>query len=523
MDPTTAPPPAHNLPDGDRRPAKAGGAPQQFVIFFVEDDAYAVPLAEVKEIIRVPELVRLPLSPPSLEGLANLRGAVLPVVSLRRAFRQAEREHDDGTRVVILDHGRPVGVVVDRMANVVSVDQERIEGAGAVEAAVDGRLLRGVIKDAGSRSMVMILDSVELLRGEFGRLAPASGVGLPGGAAAAAEAPATAQRDGRDDEMQLVSFEAAGQEYALPIEEVQEIVQVPPRITRVPRTIGGVVGVMTLRDQLLPVVSLRALFGLETTEIGEHNRIVVVSLEHGAASVGLVMDRVKEVLRVNRGVIDALPPLLAGERGRQDITSICRLEGGARLVSVLSAKAMFDRVALGEVVQSAGRGETEMGAAGSERAIAGDEEQFVVFRLMQEEYGVPIDAVQEIVRVPDAIAQLPRTPAFIEGVMNLRGAVIPLVDQRSRFGLPGCERNDRQRIVVFTVQGVRTGFIVDSVSEVMRIPRASIGVAPEISEDQRRVIRRVANLPAQSRMILLLEVAEMLDGEEMRELRRQAA
>ena len=65
-----------------------------------------------------------------------------------------------------------------------------------------------------------------------------------------------------------------------------------------------------------------------------------------------------------------------------------------------------------------------------------DEEQFVVFRLMNEEYGVPIDSVQEIVRVPEELTKVPKTPTFIEGVINLRGIVLPVVDQRRRFGLP---------------------------------------------------------------------------------------
>ena len=151
-----------------------------------------------------------------------------------------------------------------------------------------------------------------------------------------------------------------------------------------------------------------------------------------------------------------------------------------------------------------------------------DEEQFVVFRLMSEEYGVSIESVQEIVRVPAQITSVPKTPTFIKGVVNLRGTVIPLIDQRSRFGLPPCEVNDRQRIVVFTVQGIRTGFIVDSVSEVMRIPLNRIGPAPDMSEDQRRIIRRVANLTESKRMILLLDTEQMLDKSEM-SLLQQAA
>jgi purine-binding chemotaxis protein CheW len=144
-----------------------------------------------------------------------------------------------------------------------------------------------------------------------------------------------------------------------------------------------------------------------------------------------------------------------------------------------------------------------------------DEEQFVVFRLMNEEYGVPIDSVQEIVRVPESLIRVPKTPAFIEGVINLRGSVLPVVDQRRRFGLEGIERNDRQRIMVFTIGGVRTGFIVDSVSEVMRIAARFIDGAPKLSAEQQKLIRRVANLEAQKRMILLLDVNQLLDVREL--------
>ncbi|WP_420604514.1 chemotaxis protein CheW [Methylobacterium sp.] len=156
-------------------------------------------------------------------------------------------------------------------------------------------------------------------------------------------------------------------------------------------------------------------------------------------------------------------------------------------------------------------------STGSERETVQDsldEEQFVVFRLMDEEYGVPIEAVQEIVRVPDELTRIPRAPAFVEGVINLRGVVLPVIDQRRRFNLAQADRSDRQRIMVFTIRDVRTGFIVDSVSEVMRISGKVIGDAPHLSDAQKRLIRRVANLEDQKRMILLLDILQLLDTDE---------
>jgi len=283
---------------------------------------------------------------------------------------------------------------------------------------------------------------------------------------------------------------------------------------------------MTLRNRLLPLVSLRRMFNLPDVELSESNKIVVVTLGNGI-SVGIVMDSVREVLRVNRSVIDAMPEMLTRPGNSSDITSICRLAGGTRLVSVLSAARLFDideirqlQTATDTISQDT---ETADEASASAAGGADDEEQLVVFRLMQEEYAVPIESVQEIVRVPEELVRVPKTPDFIEGVVNLRGAVLPVLDQRRRFGLPAVERNDRQRIVVFAVKGLRTGFIVDSVSQVMRVPAHLIGRAPELSDEQRRLIRRVVNLTEQKRMILMLEVDQLLNIGELNELVAAAA
>jgi purine-binding chemotaxis protein CheW len=513
-----------SLIGSDTGTVEAAGDARQFVIFHVKDEMFAVPLAEVKEIIRMPDVVRMPLSPASLEGLANLRGTVLPVVNLRNVFGFEQVDHDDATRVVVLDQGRPIGLVVDRMANVVTVEANDIETADTIQTTVDTKVVTGMIKGHAGASMVMILDAANLIQREFHDFGGktnadrgAASIGQHREDIATANATESAV-----DETQLVSFEVACQEYAFPIEEVQEIVQLPEHVTEVPNTAAHVLGVITLRNRLLPLVSLREMFGLPPAEVREANKVVVVSLGEGTGtSVGVVMDSIKEVLRVGRSAIDAMPSLFSQNRSLNDIQSICRLDDGKRLVSILSAGQMFN---VDEVRKLVG-GDTE----GSEAMASGvthdgaviaagtddDEEQFVVFRLMNEEYGVPIDSVQEIVRVPEALTKVPKTPPFIEGVINLRGSVLPVVDQRRRFGLAGIERNDRQRIMVFTISGVQTGFIVDSVSEVMRIGPSFINGAPKLSAEQQKLIRRVANLEKQKRMILLLDVNQLLNVKEL--------
>ncbi len=105
--------------------------------------------------------------------------------------------------------------------------------------------------------------------------------------------------------------------------------------------------------------------------------------------------------------------------------------------------------------------------------------QFVTCRVDREEFAVDILSVQEINRMVD-ITRVPKAPAFVEGVINLRGRIIPVLDMRRRFGLPGAARTARSRIVVVNVQGRVVGLIVDSVSEVLRIPKSAIEPPPAL-------------------------------------------
>ena len=98
------------------------------------------------------------------------------------------------------------------------------------------------------------------------------------------------------------------------------------------------------------------------------------------------------------------------------------------------------------------------------------DEQFIIFRLGNQDYGIPIAAVSEIARPPEHITRLPKSPAFIDGVMNLRGSVVPIVDLRRRFDLNGTEQLGSRRILMLAIGGVIAGFLVDSVSKIMKVP-----------------------------------------------------
>jgi purine-binding chemotaxis protein CheW len=139
------------------------------------------------------------------------------------------------------------------------------------------------------------------------------------------------------------------------------------------------------------------------------------------------------------------------------------------------------------------------------------DEQFIIFRLGLQEYGIPIAAVGEIARPPERLTRLPKAPAFIDGVMNLRGSVVPVVDLRRRFDLGDTEQAGSRRILMLAIGGVTAGFLVDGVSEILKVTPDAICPAPELSPEQMRLISRVINLEASGRLILLVDPAQLLD------------
>lgn len=139
--------------------------------------------------------------------------------------------------------------------------------------------------------------------------------------------------------------------------------------------------------------------------------------------------------------------------------------------------------------------------------------QLVSFRLAQEEYGVEITKVQEIILMGE-ITRVPQTPDYIKGLINLRSTVIPIVDLRLRFGLSQEEATDETRIMVVNVAGKTIGIIVDAVSEVLRIAHEQIAPPPPtVAGLGREYLTGLVKL--ENRLLILLDIDKILGQEEM--------
>jgi purine-binding chemotaxis protein CheW len=601
----------------------------QLVVFRLSDEEFGLDINDVREIVRLPDIMPIPRSPDYVAGICNLRGSVLPVIDTRLRFSMDAGEKTDHTRLLVVEaNGMQTGLVVDDMREVIRMSDSLEEPPPSVCKGVDREFLRGVVKMDEGKRLILKLDLPEVL---------AIGVEASDRTAAAssiAERAATVVEDAVDEE-QLVSFEIAGEEYAFDIARVREILRVT-ETTEVPNVPDYVKGLFTIRNQLLPILDLRGILGitdlvserlaivdkavaeqrrwsqslrdsleggrhftgvldarktsfgqwLETyntssieietilkrvkryradlfhqaevaldlrtagreaavarfeaeieprlklvldsveelkagieKHIAEEQRVMVV--EAGGTVIGYLVDRVNEVIRIPRSVIDDTPSIASSER--RELKGVAKLDRGDRLIMIMDESSLISRETT-RALSGMQAGETTQGGSGEvkERSLAQqslEEEQLVTFTINQEEYGIRIMQVQEINRASE-ITSVPRAPRFVDGVTNLRGNVVPVINVRELFGLNDKDVDDRTRIIIVDIAGSKTGLRVDQVNEVMRLPKQDIETTPSLvtAGGANRYMAGVCKMNGGARMVVLLDVQRILDTRELETL-----
>ena len=594
----------------------------QIVTFQLGKEIFGIDTNLIKEIIRYPEITEVPKAPKYLKGLANLRGIIIPVIDTRIKLDIPDIEITPYTRVLILDMGKTfLGLIVDQVKGVIDVEENEIEPPPQVlSSEIEKEYISGVIRK--NSQLILKLNLENLCKIEI--------------TTSEAEIKTQVFKEEQKEEekkyieeIQLVTFLIAEEEYAFPIEIVKEILRVG-NITEVPETPEYILGILAVRDTLLPVVDLRKIFdfsdlakdvnqeldkilkehedfvkdlknSIETgspfrceldhnkcgfglwikkfitssekinqaiesmkkdhqifhelakiilQKVKEHNKdsalqlfendIVpvfeklkehfknlkeaisedikedqrILVLEIFNTPIGILVDRIKQVIRVPKDSIEKPPEILKTERS-DNLKGIAKLEEGKRIIMLISEESLFDKKTIEELKEMVKKEEKLK----KETTIVTEEIQLVTFRLAEVDFAVPIEDVQEINRV-ESITSVPRAPYFVEGVMNLRGNVIPVIDLRKRFEMEFRPYDETTKVIIVKLQEKLVGFVVDSVSEVLRVPKDGLEIPPEIIAENidTRFIKAICKLEEKDKIILVIDILSVLSDEEKEKL-----
>ncbi|WP_158741366.1 chemotaxis protein CheW [Defluviitalea raffinosedens] len=476
---------------------------RQLVTFLLGEDEFGTDIMDVKEIIRVPDITRVPNAPVYVEGACNLRGNILPIIDGRTWFNLERKNRDENSRVLVIDvDGKATGVIVDKVSEVMRVNIADIEAPPEIIRNVDLDYLNGVVKLENGNRLVMLLDVVKALSVNN---AQKEEIKEQNESLQKNSAILGSSNNESIDEEQLVSFLLGKEEYAIGIMKVKEIIRTP-QIVKVPNCEEYIEGIVSIRNNLLPIINLRTCFGMEHLEVNDHTRILVADM--GSFTAGIMVDKVLEVLRVPSSIIQS-PPRFSTQSEDQ-LKGVAKMDQGKRMILMLEPSKLISADVISGISGTDGIYKEDSDGKSIGKQLI-DEEQLVTFKIDSVEYGVKIANVQEINRMTE-VTKIPRAPYCIEGIVNLRGNVIPALNLRKLFNLPEKSITDATRIIIIDHNGKRTGIVVDSVSEVLRFEKTLIEAPPDTLSNgvDSDYVEGVGKLNDGKRMILILDISKIL-------------
>jgi len=295
----------------------------ELVVFRVEDEEFALKISNVKEILRVPSITKLPNTPEHILGLCSLRGQLLPVMDCRKLFGIPDRDFNESSRIIVAEiQEKTVGLLSDKVLEVLSVDQSVVKAPPASIGGIDGGVLDGILVLDDGKRVVMLLNAEKIIltsRVDEVDFQQNNAENLTG------------SETEKSEEEQIVVFKIGTGEYAFGINDVKEIIRLPD-IMKVPNVANHIEGVISLRNQLLAVIHLGKLLGMDCEKPDEFSRVIIINTEN--FSYGVIVDSVSNVLRVQRALLKESGKTADGNDA-EFISGIYNLNDGDRLVMKL--------------------------------------------------------------------------------------------------------------------------------------------------------------------------------------------
>ncbi|NSW89567.1 MAG: chemotaxis protein CheW [Firmicutes bacterium] len=472
----------------------------EMVVFRVGEEEFAFILSNVKEIIRVPAMMKVPNTPPYIAGLCSLRGELLPVIDSHKLFGIPDKEYNESSRIIVTDmNGKKVGMISDKVSEVLSTEEIYIKETPESIREINGGVISGILVLDNGKRIIMILDAEKIVKaGELDSHANYQNGLLK------------MELEGSNtkiEEEQIIIFAVGNEEYAVNINDVKEIIRLPS-IMKVPNTANYIEGVLSIRNHLLAAINLGKLLNVNCKEPDEYSRVIII--DTGSFTYGVIVDRVLEVAHIKK---DSFKKhfQIAISKGTEFIKGFVNLNNGRRLVMVLETNKIVN---FNDLTGICDGGRKEDVKDNSVELDLNDYsiEHIVIFKIANEEYGIRINYVQEINRMSELV-RFPGAPAFIEGMVDLRGEVIPILNLRTLFAITDIHSLDSSKFLVIEYQKKKIGILIDSVSEILRFSNELLEEAPEVISvsDKNRYIDSIAKLSDGKRVILILNLAVVLN------------
>ncbi|MFX1764359.1 chemotaxis protein CheW [Paraburkholderia sp. A1RI-2L] len=482
----------------NHRTLATGGQLELYGSFLLAGTELALPVAALQEVVNHPEaLTPVPLAPPYLLGLFNLRGTLIPVVDLHQLLHLPDEGTALARKIAIVEaSGMRVGLRFDATGEILRVPKDQVIAIEPVEGGAPAAI-GAVLKLDGGERILQVLSAAALLG-----LRDVPHFAQP-------VARTTERRAQQGQRRQNVSFKVGGTALALPMGAIQEIIRVPA-LQHSPMADDVCIGMLNLRGATVPVLDFGAFLGFArapdvaaATVAAEERRIVVLNRDEGC--FGLLVDEVASIVAYHEDELLQMPSyggahrsLFAGYLAAGDSTGVLLVNAGALFANErIATLATTHR----DLYRNAAQ------AADSAQKRGGTRQTLVTFRIGQL-IGVRIAELREVIDYRDDIVKTPGLPSFVRGVLNLRGVLVTVIDVRSMYAMPPYEDLARAKILIVEHRGEKYGLLVDSVEDIVTLNGSAQLTMPEMftraaGTQTRGDMREAVELPGQGTLMLL--------------------
>ncbi len=438
---------------------------------------YGISTEDISQISRVPDLMPLPLRPFGVRGLCSVGGGVVSMVDMNLLLNMPEVDlSDPKARIISLnDDVSSNTLLVNDVYNTVEIDQKNIEYIDTEDDPViaiykyDNILVQVLsLEEMFSKMSKVSIESKEIVAGKI--------------------------KDNtlkEEENKRFLIFAMENEKYALDIDFLQEIILADTEYTDISGTSDEVLGLITLREELLMVIDLRIYYGFEAIN-SETNRILVVSYKD--KKIGLLIDSIIDIKNIALKNIEYMSEAFEGNK----IAGVIHDEN--MLISFFDDK-LIDEI----LMQNETFVDTKAEIQNEAETTKEYAKEVIVFKLAQKEYAFDVDYVNEIIDIVDS-TKVAFTEEYIDGIINIRGQIVATVSLFEKLNLPTVI-TEESKIIICNIEDNRIGFIVDSVSDIMSIEKK------DIKEESEGYFNSVLHLDNGKRLILSIDIEKIVNSE----------
>ena len=458
--------------------------PENLLMVRIGGELYGFDGDKIEQILRVPSITKVPLADYGIKGISNISGKVVTIIDLGVILSTSEIDTTNlKTRILTITcDSANYGLIVDEVVGMVGINEENYEPSNENNSKIvaiykyDNEICQ-VVDECRAISNLSLLsyEKVEIDRYN--------------------QDDKDEKSYGENGESERFLFLTLGnEEFAISLEIAREIIFVPENITPISEAGYGVIGMITLREELIVAIDLKTLLSINSYNSDSNNQRLLI-LTYRGKSLALLVDSISEVKDILLKDVEQLPQNFTDNK----IGSVYKAT--KNIVSIINKNFLIDLVKEHSVEED-NKQESKDELNGSEDMI-----EVAVFQVSNEEFALSIHDVQEIIKYTD-ITPIPDAPEFIEGVINLRGTVIPIFSLPERLGFEK-KIDAKSKILVCNIEDERIGLLVDDVSEIMFIEDKYISK----STSSEALFSDVITLDGGKRVILKININNLISKE----------